>query len=683
VGVNTGVHFPVADSTKLVNKLYSIVPANPAADNLTINLGWLTASQGANLNPADSVVQGRYTNNTWTEFPATVSGAGTIASPYYAKVSGYTDFGNFAVGQAGAIKDVEAPIIRAKPVEVVLGLDGTASITADQVNDSSYDKSSKVTLSVSPNRFTTANVGIDSVTLTVTDASGNSAQAATTVTVKKRSAIIVYTGDSTEQYSDKQTLTAVLTDSATGTVLAGKVIRFDIGNQGISALTDTAGIAGTSLLIAQDPAATYAVNAGFHGDSLFLSAADSIPFSILPEDARVYYTGTLFGSTGSGSTTTITLSATIRDITAETSAPSTDPFAGDISHAKVTFIDRTTNTVIATVPVGLVNNQDTKVGTATYNWPVDIGGDNAKDFTIGIQVSGYYQRNVSEDNTIVTVSKSLNEFVSGGGYIQLTRPSGQMAGDVGSKNNFGFNVKFNKSQKNLQGNFNTIIRRTESDGVHVYQVKGNVLNTLWATPGLGTFPARASFSGKASIQDITNPLAPVSVDGNATIKVEMTDRSNTGTGDAIAITIWNKAGGLWFASNWNGTRTDEQVLAGGNIRVNNGLSLPETIISAITDIFDEYGNPKDGGHNQGNLLEIALAPNPTTSYSNLTVNANPQKGNVHIKVIDLYGHIIETKEIAPGRSIIQFGSSYRPGVYVIEVSQGPDKKTVKLIKLSE
>ncbi|MFL5746889.1 MAG: autotransporter-associated beta strand repeat-containing protein [Niastella sp.] len=675
VGIKTGVNFPVADSTKLVNKLYTVVPATPATTNLTIGLGWLTANQGANLNPAASMVQGRYTNNTWTEFPATVSGAGTAANPYYATVAGYTSFGGFVAGQTGAVKDVDAPIVRTKPIAITLGLDGTASITPEQVNDSSYDHSSTVTLRVSPNSFITANVGVDTVTLTATDASGNSAQGKTAVTVKHRTAIITYTGDSTEQYSDKQILTAVLTDSTTGTVLKSKAIYFLIGNQTASALTDTTGKASTSLLLTQDPAWTYTLYASF-ADSLFAPAIDSVPFVIKQEDARAYYTGNLFGSTGSGTTTTMVLSATVRDITAETTASTTDLFAGDISNATVTFIDRTTNTVIATVPVTLVNNQDPKTGTATYNWSVDLGTDNAKDFTIGVQVSGYYQRDASVDNTIVTVSKALKEFVSGGGFIQLSHPAGQMAGDTGSKTNFGFNVKYNKSSKNLQGNFNTIIRRTEGDGVHVYQVKGNALNTLWTIPGIGALPAWASFSSKTSIQDITNPLAPVSVDGNATVKVDMTDRNASGTGDAVAITIWNKTGGLWFASNWNGLFTDQQVLAGGNININNGASLPETIISAVTDAIDD-------AHGPGSLLSVAMAPNPAVSYTNLTINADPQKGNVRIKVTDLFGKVIETKEIAAGRNTIQWGNSYRPGIYVIEVLQGQDRKTVQLIKITQ
>jgi len=188
-------------------------------------------------------------------------------------------------------------------------------------------------------------------------------------------------------------------------------------------------------------------------------------------------------------------------------------------------------------------------------------------------------------------------------------------------------------------------------------------------------PAWASFSGKASIQDITNPLAPVAVDGNATVKVDMMDRTDAGTGDAIAITIWNKTGAVLFASNWNGIFSEQQVLAGGNININNGASLLETIISAITDASDDHG--------QGSLLSVAMAPNPAIAYTNLTINADVAKGNVRIKVTDLFGKVIETKEIAAGRNIIQLGNSYRPGIYVIEVTQGQDRKTVQLIKLTQ
>ncbi|MCU7550473.1 T9SS type A sorting domain-containing protein [Chitinophagaceae bacterium LB-8] len=683
VGVKTGLDYPIGDPSKVINKQYSVIPSTAAGVNLAISLGWLTANQGANFNPSGASVQGRYNSNSWSESAATITGAGTITSPYYAKVSGYTDFGTFAVGQAGSVNDVEAPTAQCKPVEVTLGLDGTVAITAEQVNNGSSDKSGVVNLSVSPSNFTAAQVGANTVTLTVTDASGNKAECSSIVTVKKRPVTLVYTGAGSAQYSDQQSLTATLTDQATGTVLSGKTIRFDIGAQTKSGTTDATGVASVDLVINQDPAAAYSVKSEFAGDELFLPASEEDPFDILQEDARAYYTGTLFASTGAGSTTTVTLSATIRDITAETGDASTDAFEGNIQNATVTFIDRTTNTVIATVPVGLVNLGDKKVGTATYNWSVDIGNNNAKDYTIGIQVSNYYQRNVSEENTIITVSKSLDDFITGGGYLKLVRPSGQKAGDVDSRNNFGFSVKFNKSKTNLQGNINTIVRRTESDGVHVYQVKGNVLTSLSTTSATGTTQGKATFNGKASIQDITNPMSPVSVDGNATIQVEMTDRGELGTGDAIGITIWNKAGGVWFASNWDGIRTQEQVLAGGNIKINNGIvqTVALSSISATTANMQAMAVAED--NNQGDLLEVSVSPNPTTSFTKLTIQGRPAEGNVRLSVMDLSGRLIELKEIVPSRATIQLGEAYRPGIYLIEVRQGRERKVVKLIKLAE
>jgi hypothetical protein len=199
---------------------------------------------------------------------------------------------------------------------------------------------------------------------------------------------------------------------------------------------------------------------------------------------------------------------------------------------------------------------------------VDIGNADSVSYTIGAIVDGYYTRNASAEDTLVTVSKPYTAgFITGGGYLTLTSSAGLKAGDVGSKDNFGFNVKFNKTGKNLQGTINTIIHRTESDGiVHVYQIKGNSLTSL-STSADGT----ATFNGKASIQDITNPLAPISVDGNASLQVTMTDKGEPGSADTIGITVWNKSGGLWFASNWNGTKTVEQKLAGGNLVVRKAL----------------------------------------------------------------------------------------------------------------
>src|SRR5262249_51920296 len=114
---------------------------------------------------------------------------------------------------------------------------------------------------------------------------------------------------------------------------------------------------------------------------------------------------------------------------------------------------------------------------------------------------------------------------------------------------------------------NVIVRRTEPDGLlHVYQIKGNSMTSL----SVNTATGKATFNGKASIQDITNPLSPVPVDGNATLQVTMTDRGEPGSTDSIAVTVWNKNGGLWFANHWDGTQTVERTLDGGNLVVHGG-----------------------------------------------------------------------------------------------------------------
>jgi hypothetical protein len=346
-----------------------------------------------------------------------------------------------------------------------------------------------------------------------------------------------------------------------GQPLASKPIGFTIGSQSVGATTNGSGVGANTLILTQDPAPSYNVVSSFAGDAAYAPSSDTDAFDITQEDARAYYTGACFASTSSASSSsaTVTLSATIKDITAETGDAATDSFAGDIRNARVTFINRDTNTAIATnVPVGLVSAGDAKVGTATYNWNANIGSADSTSFTVGIIVTNFYTRNSSDENSVVTVSKPLGtNFITGGGYLVLSNSSGLYAGGVGTKNNFGFNVKYNKNGTNLQGNINAIVR----NGGRVYQIKGNAMTSLSVSAN------KATYNGKANITDITDPLNPIAIDGNGSLQVKLTDMGEPGKADTISITIWNKSGGLWFASNWDGTKTIEQLLGGGNVVV--------------------------------------------------------------------------------------------------------------------
>jgi hypothetical protein len=179
---------------------------------------------------------------------------------------------------------------------------------------------------------------------------------------------------------------------------------------------------------------------------------------------------------------------------------------------------------------------------------------------VGIIVEGYYHRNNPADDSILTVSRALtSSFITGGGNLLLSDSNGLLAGDSGSRNSFGFNVKYNRSGRNLQGRINTLV----ISGGRVYQIKGNVLSSLVVDQEAGI----AIFNGRASIQDVTDSDNPVDVAGNTTLQVTLTDQGEPGSSDSIAITVWNKDGGLYFSSHWDGVRTVEQFLAGGNLVV--------------------------------------------------------------------------------------------------------------------
>jgi hypothetical protein len=190
----------------------------------------------------------------------------------------------------------------------------------------------------------------------------------------------------------------------------------------------------------------------------------------------VTYRGAMFASTqkANSSTAEVTLAATVRDAT--TVDAELDPWPGDVRHARVRFVDRDSGETLCEANVGLVAESDFGTGTATCQWKAELGkNEDSASWTVGVVVEGWYGRDRREDDTVVTVSRPLDDMITGGGFVVLEEPAGLRAGDAGSRTNFGFNVKFNKSGQKLQGRINVILRRTEDDGVvHVYQLKGNV-----------------------------------------------------------------------------------------------------------------------------------------------------------------------------------------------------------------
>jgi len=76
----------------------------------------------------------------------------------------------------------------------------------------------------------------------------------------------------------------------------------------------------------------------------------------------------------------------------------------------------------------------------------------------------------------------------------------------------------------------------------------------------------ATFVSKANLTDVTDPLSPISLGGALELLVSMTDNGEPGSSDTISIALWDKSK-LVFSSYFDGAKTVEQTIGGGNLQV--------------------------------------------------------------------------------------------------------------------
>lgn len=135
------------------------------------------------------------------------------------------------------VEDSMLPIVITQDITVQLDASGNASILPDDVNDGSSDNCMMGTLSLDVTDFTCADLGSNTVNLTVTDQSGNSDFASATVTVEDNSIPSIvcplgftienageftlpdYFGNGTVTGSDNCTVESVVQTPSPGTVL--------------------------------------------------------------------------------------------------------------------------------------------------------------------------------------------------------------------------------------------------------------------------------------------------------------------------------------------------------------------------------------------------------------------------------------------------------------------------------
>ncbi len=289
------------------------------------------------------------------------------------------------------------------------------------------------------------------------------------------------------------------------------------------------------------------------------SGATSFTIVVTREDADATYTGDMLAFTApGGSSANVLLRATVRDSSLLPAFADSEP--GDVRNATVTFKEGAT-TLCGPLPVALINGALT-TGTASCTKSLAIGAH-----SIGISVNNYY---VGTGTGVVEVAAPDGSFITGGGDLVIGHSAGTTPAGSGSQMNFGFNVKYGKNLKNLQGHLNLIY----SGGGRTYQIKATAMDSLGLAlktasgapcdgPPSSTCFGLADFRSKANLTDITDPANPIGLGGNLSLQVTITDKGEPGTNDSIGVTLWS-GNTLVFSSEWNGAKTLEKNLDGGN-----------------------------------------------------------------------------------------------------------------------
>jgi hypothetical protein len=78
-------------------------------------------------------------------------------------------------------------------------------------------------------------------------------------------------------------------------------------------------------------------------------------------------------------------------------------------------------------------------------------------------------------------------------------------------------------------------------------------------------------------------------------------------------------------------------------------------------------------------LQVRVLANPSPNYFDIQLNG-AEAGNMQLKVYDLQGRLVETKPSLRANQTLRIGASYQPGVYLIQLTDGTQRQTIRLIK---
>ena len=279
-------------------------------------------------------------------------------------------------------------------------------------------------------------------------------------------------------------------------------------------------------------------------------AADDVQrtFSVGTAEGVVNYIGQTLAITSGPNSTTAKLALTA----------SVQGDAGDITNARVTFIDDLTGAVLAKgVPVTAVQGGTALTGTANTVVTLSSGKYGAQTYLVRVRLdpaSGSWYDNddqIANPGSAEAAYATVTVMVPGGtntakGDADLTPPAPAGNYAAGTNVHYTIGLKYNKGGSSPQGQ----IFLTLDLGGYRYYVKSNSITSVACTKSAN--PCRdLTIYTKASIYRVNGLGITTSIDGNVTLRVDLHDAGDTSTGDTIGFTVLSsKNSTLYYSNNW-------------------------------------------------------------------------------------------------------------------------------------
>ena len=540
------------------------------------------------------------------------------------------------------------PTALSKNAIVQLDATGHATVTASQIDNSSYDNCGIKSLGLDKSSFDCSNVGVNTIHLIVTDNNDNVSTCAAMVTVEDKIPPVI------------------------NNVSASPGILYPVNHQLMDvkiSYTPQDNCPGILSAITGITVVDNGIGGGTSATSPDWEIVDAHRVRLRAErpgngTGRSYFITVRCTDPSGNFTTTVVEVKVVHNIKSPASGQtflvgSSVNFTGEFwdkagkTHTAKWLVDgNSAGNGTVTEPSG---NQNGKV---TGNYKFNTAGVYKLQMNVSDNTGVTSHTNTSGDlESIIVIYDPNGGYTYGGGWYP-SQP-GALVGNPAAqgKASYGFTVNYIRNSTYPKGEtqFEFAVGDFEFNAVNFdYMVISNSM---------------AQFSGTGKITG-----------GQSGVEFIMTviDGQLDGSGiDRIRMKIYNKNTGAIFYDNQPGA--SDAVLPVMAVGANSAIVIQGNYAAPVTKAVSLQTLAEPSMSNQ---FDVHIYPNPATNNFNMLIRSIDLKHKIFIEVFDRLGRLVEKKNL-PAGSMIRFGELYRPGTYYMKVIQGDQLKKIKLIKLSD